>query len=240
MPASAPAGYDIAHIIERTCEPGGPLIVTDEWKREQDRDRLITEPGEVIACRALGAENRVQIAAASERIGRESYTCTYFSLSGRDGADTCSDLGAPSGDSPLRLLMALRAEPPGRMLLAGIVDEETETVALAPSSEADRAPILIPIEPTRAARLGAPRAFRYFALGADRPILCGDDPPRLIARDGAGHRLAETGVPRSTRLLEEGDGVPHSRSLGALCGPPGPRWLAKIDDAMNRLRKPAV
>jgi hypothetical protein len=215
LPASASAGYDIAHIVERTCEPGGPLIVADEWKDPQDRDRVITEPGEVIACPPTGPENSFQIAAAPERIGREPYLCTYFSLFNGDGADICfNGDGAASLVEPLMAIRAGRADP---LALAGIVSDDVATVALGPTGGGSLEPMLVPIEAQRAERLGATSAFSYFSLSVERRTVCADERPQLVGRGTSGRVVAESPVPISTPLVDATDRVPYARSLQALC-----------------------
>jgi hypothetical protein len=228
FPASAAAGYDIAHIVERTCDPGGPLIVTDKFKEPQDRDRVVTEPGEVIACPPASETRPFQIAAGPERIDGKAYLCTYFSHLGADGADVCLDADAAAGArSPVQPLMAIQADQSGQLALAGIVSDEVETVVVAPAPRNSGKPTMIPIERQRAVRLGAAGAFRYFSLTVDRRTLCADEPPRLVARDSSGRRIAEPEVPATTRLLSTADRVPYARSLdGDFC-----RLAARDDPA---------
>ena len=207
FPASAPAGYDVAHILQRTCDPGGRLIVADEWKGD-----AVAQPGEVIACPARS----FQIAAGPERIGGRAYLCTYFSLVGGDGADVCTHTAGAR--SPVMPLMAIQADRSGRMELVGIAGDDVAAVSMGQSLAT-----MVPIGRQRAARLGATRAFRYFSLTVDRRTLC--ETPRLQARDSSGRRIAERAVPATTALLSTADRVPHARSLdGELCES---TWLAK-------------
>jgi hypothetical protein len=157
LPASAVAGYDIAHIIKRTCVPGGPLIGAHKW----NRDRV---PGEVIACPPAGRSSSFQIAAGPDRIGREAVLCTYISLRGADGADLCVDPESTEGVTPLIVIQADRSD---RLQLVGIAASDVATVTLAGR--------VIPIGRQRAARLGATRAFRYFSQPVDRRSLCADE-----------------------------------------------------------------
>jgi hypothetical protein len=242
FPAPAVGGYDIAHIVKRTCEPGGPLIVADKWKRPQDRDRVVTEPGEVIACPLAGPRNSFQIAAGPERIGGHDLLCTYFSLLGDDGADICSDTESADGAGSLvKPLMTIQADESDRLELVGIVSDDVATVAVAPAARISGELTLIPIERQRAARLGATRAFRYFSLTVDRHAVCADETPRVVGRDSSGRRIAESAVPTTTALLSAADRVPYARSLdGALCAsrvphePAALAWLTEIC-AMLRL-----
>ena len=242
FPASAAAGYDIAHIVERTCEPGGPLIVADEWKRPRDRDRVVTEPGEVIACPPAGGKSSFQIAAGPERIGPELYVCTYFSLSNGDGADTC--LGPDPKErtrSSVKPLMAMQADRSNRLALAGIVSADVAAVAVTADAEPSRDSIVIPIERERAVRLGATGAFGYFSLTVDRRTLCSDGPPRLLGRDSSGRPIARSPVQVSTLLLSVTDRVPYGRSLKARCGSRRASesmaldWLSGIRTALRSL-----
>lgn len=246
FPASAIGGYDIAHIVKRTCEPGGPLIVTDKWKRPQDRDRVITEPGEVIACPPAGPKNSFQIAAGPERIGREAQLCTYFSLLD-DGADACFGAESADGARPLvKPLMTIQADRSGRLELVGIVSDDVVTVAVAPAARIAGQPTLIPIERQRAARLGATAAFRYFSVTIDRRTLCADEAPRVLGRDSSDRRIAEGAVPTSTRLLSAADRVPYARSLKALCGsrvpgqPAALGWLTEMGAVLRSLLRALI
>jgi hypothetical protein len=235
FPASAVGGYDIAHIVKRTCEPGGPLIVADQWKRPRDRDRLITEPGEVIACPPAGADNSFQIAAGPERIGREDYLCTYFSLLNGDGGDICSVTDSGDGAQPVvNPLMAIRVDESGRLALSGIASDDVSAVGIAPFAPIAPDATMVEIDRQRAARLGARRAFGYFSLAVDSRTVCAEGPAQLLGRDRSGERIAESVVPMSTRLLDSADRVPYARSLKSLCGSRGPsqptevRWLTEI------------
>lgn len=243
-PAPAVAGYDIAHIVERTCEPGGPLIVADEWKRSKDQDRVLTEPGEVIVCPPAGPKNSLQIAAGPERIGREPYLCTYVSLFNGDGADAC--LGGDSaedGKARLQPLMAVLPSEGGPLTLVGIAGDEIDAVAVAPGAGNAQEPTVTPIDAERAARLGAARAFSYFSLSIDRRALCADEPPRLLGRDSSDQRIAESPVPFSTRLLSAADRVPYARSLRALCASRASNelgtsaWLTEMGTVFRSLLK---
>jgi hypothetical protein len=213
-PARAVAGYDIAHIVERTCEPSGRLIVADKWKDPQDRDRVVTERGEVIACLPAGPTKRLQIAAGPERIGGKAHLCTYFSLPGGDGADVCIDTETADGTRSLvEPLMTIQADRSSRMRLVGIVSDDVATVAIAPAAGISGELTMIAIERQRAARLGATTAFRYFSLAVDRRTVCADEAPRLLARDRSGRPIAERAVPATTALLSTVDQVPYARSL---------------------------
>lgn len=220
FPVSAVGGYDIAHILERTCVPGGPLIVADDWKSPKDRDRVMTKPGEVIACPPEGPRSSFQIAAGPERIGRRRYFCTYFSLIKKvDGDDTCftTDLGSGAGPF-VKPLMTIRADDSGPLALSGIVSDDAATVAIVPRPTVTPEPAIVPVDRTRATRLGASRSFGYFSLTADRGSLCAEEPARLFARDSSGNRLAEHTVPLSTRVLDLADRAKYARSLKTLCG----------------------
>jgi hypothetical protein len=232
FPASAVGGYDVAHVVERTCEPGGPLIVTDEWKQPQDRDRVVTQPGEVIACPPAGPEHWFQVAAGPERIGGGTQLCTYISLRDLDGADICYGTELVGGAGSLVMpLMTIQADRAGRLELVGLLSLDVATVAVAPAPGIAGDLTLISIEPQRAARLGASGGFQYFSLTVDRRTLCADEAPRVLGRDSSGRRVAESAVPISTRLLSAADRVPYARSLEALCGsrapdePVAPGWL---------------
>jgi hypothetical protein len=244
FPASAVGGYDIAHIVERTCEPGGSLIVADKWKRPQDRDRVITEPGEVIACPPAGPEDSFQIAAGPERFDGEAQLCTYLSLRGGDGADAC--FGTDGARSLVKPLMTIQAGKSGRLELVGIVSNDVATVAVVPGAGDSGELTLIPIERQRAARLGATRAFRYFSLTVDRRALCADEAPRVLGRDSSDRRIAESAVPPSTGLLSAADRVPYARSLDALCGsrvpsePAALGWLTEMCAALRWLLRALI
>jgi hypothetical protein len=247
FPASAVGGYDIAHIVERTCEPGGPLIVADEWKRPQDRDRVVTEPGEVIACPPASPKNSFQIAAGPERIGRERDLCTYFSLLNGDGADTCFATDSAAGAvSLVEPLMTIRADHSDRLALVGIVSDDVAAVAVAPAAGTFREPTVIPIDGQRAARLGATNAFSYFSLTVDPRTLCAEEAPRVLGRDSSGRRIAESMVPISTRLLDAADRATYARSLKALCGsripsePVKPGWLTEVGAVLRSLLRALI
>lgn len=247
FPGSAVGGYDIAHIVKRTCDPGGSLIVADKWKQPQDRDRMLTEPGEVIACPPIGPEDSFQLAAGPERIGRELYVCTYVSLFNGDGADTCGSTGPADGEGSLRKpLMAIRVEESGRLALVGIASSEVAAVAVAPGAGIPPGPTLTPIDRQRAARLGATGAFSFYSLTVDRRVLCANDPPRVLALDSSGRPIAEHTVPLSTRLLDAADRVPYARSLKPLCGARvasarvGLGWLTEMGAMLRSLLKPLI
>lgn len=234
-PAAAVGGYDIAHIVERTCEPGGSLIVTDAYKRPRDRNRLITKPGEVIACPSIGRDGSFQIGAGPEWIGREPYLCTYVSLLAGDGADSCSTTDSRQSPAPMiQPLMTIRVDDSGLVGLTGIASADVAAVAVTPVSNGAPEASMFSIDGDRAARLGAGRAFGYFSLNVDTRTLCAEEPATLVGRDGSGGRIAESAVSISTRLLDSADGVPYARSLKALCGSQAPRerveagWLTDI------------
>jgi hypothetical protein len=218
-PASAVAGYDIAHIVKRTCEPGGPLLVAHRWT--QDLGGELTKPGEVIACPPAGRSAWFQLAAGPERFGGDAMLCTYFSLRGLDGADLCDYTRGPR----VKPFMAIQTDRPDRLELAGIVSAEVASVAVDPSAGRGT---LIPIGRQRAARLGATRAFAYFSLPVDRRALCAGE-LRVVARDSSGRRIADSAIPSTIRLLSAADRVPHSRSLdGEFCEAPATStWLTE-------------
>ncbi len=217
-PAPAVGGYDIAHIVERTCEEGGPLVVTDEFKPAQDRHRVLTEPGDVIACPRAGGEASFQIAAGPEGIGADPYVCTYVSLRNGDGSDSCWTAATFGRTKPLlEPLIAVRVDEPDRLTLVGIAGSETATVASTPAGALSPDPTVLPIDAERAAGLGAAGAYSYFWLTVDRQTACAVEPPRLQAHDGSGQLVAETRVSRSTWLLDATDGLTHSRPLRGLC-----------------------
>jgi len=218
------------------------LIVADKWKRPQDRDRVVTEPGEVIGCPPAGPKNSFQIAAGPERIGGEAQVCTYFSLLDGDGADTCFGTESAEGAGSLvKPLMAIQADQSGRLEVVGIVSDDVATVAVARAAGSSAELTRIPIEPQRAARLGATRAFRYFSLTVDRRTLCADEAPRVLGRDSSDRRIAESAVPTSTRLLGAADRVPYARSLKALCRsrvpgePVALGWLTEMGAVLRSL-----
>jgi hypothetical protein len=203
-PAEALSGSDVAHIIKRTCDPGGPLITMDRWKE------FGTRQGEVIACRPAG-ESWFQIAAGAERFGKRPMHCSYFSLRNGDGADLCSPIDRAG--SFVQHLMAVRADRSGRMALAGIVSDDVATVRGEP---------VIPIGRERAARLGARRPLAYFSVTVPLRALCADPAPRLVARDARGRRVAHVRVDTYLMWLSVTDRVPYARSLGAVCPWPEP------------------
>ena len=242
LPTSAAAGgYDIAHIVERTCEPGGSLIVADEWKLPRDRDRVIAEPGEVIACPSVGPKTSFQIAARHpKRIGRNSHLCTYFSLLDGDGADIClsADLAEGAG-SVIEPLMAIRTDRSDRLALVGIASQDVATVAVTPTGGRSPEATVIPIERDRAERLGATAAFSYFSLTVERRTLCAEEHASVLGRDGSGRRVAENRVPSSTRLLSAADRVAYARPLKALCEseaagkPASLDWLTEVSAVLR-------
>jgi hypothetical protein len=214
---------------------------------EVDRDRVVTEPGEVIGCPPAGPRSSFQIAAGPERIGGEAQLCTYFSVRGGDGADTC--FGTESADgagSLVKPLMTIQADQSGRLELVGIVSNDVATVAVAPAARISGGLTLLPIERQRAARLGATRAFRYFSLTVDRRTLCADEGPRVLGRDSSDRRIAESAVPTSTRLLSAADRVPYARSLKALCGsrvpgePVALGWLTEMGAVLRSLLRALI
>jgi hypothetical protein len=226
-PAAALGGYDVAHIVKHTCEPGGSLIVTDKWKLPQDRDRVVTEPGEVIAC----PTDVLQIAAGPDRIGGEAMLCTYFTLRGGDGADLCLD---PGSVSSVRPLVAIQPDRSDRIELVGIAGAEVATVSAAGTTAE-----LIPIERRRAARLGATRAFAYFSLTVDRRTFCADGALRLVGRDRAGRRIAASTVPARIAVLSAVDRLPHARF--DLCDKPAARaWLTETAALVRRLLRSLI
>lgn len=241
LPASAVGGYDIAHIVERTCEPGGPLIVTEEYKGSGLRDQVMTEPGEVIACPPAGLDDPFQIGAGPERIGGEPYLCTYFSLLNGDGADVCVGADGSGGERSLMgPMMAIRADGSGRLALAGIVSRDVATVRVTPAPALVREPTVVQIERQRAARLGAAGPFGYFSLTLDSRAVCADE-TRVLGRDSSGRRIAGSAVPPSTRLLSAVDRVPYSSSLKGLCEsqaasePAAPAWFMGMAAALRSL-----
>jgi hypothetical protein len=242
FPAAAVGGYDIAHIVKRTCEPSGPLIVTDEWKSHRDRDRLITEPGEVITCPPGGPKNSFQIAAGPEPIGPDTYLCTYVSLLSGDGADTCVTTDSDNGeDSFVDPLMAVRTDRSGTVALVGIVGDDVTSVSTAPPAAPAPDGTFVPIDAKRAAGLGATHAFSYFSLDIESAAFCADEPPRLLARNSPGQVVAESLVPMSTGLLDAADQVPYARSLKDLCSSPVPSrsvevgWMSEIGAVVRSL-----
>lgn len=244
VPGPAIAGYDIAHIVERTCDPGGALIVTDKWKASKDQGEMITEPGEVVGCPPAGPGDAFQIAAGPEGIGRESYLCTYVSLFNGDGADVCSATDSVGGEKALvQPMVVVLPEESGRLMLIGTISDKIATVELAPPGSGSEEATVIPIDLDQATRLGAPRAFGYFSLPITRPTLCADNRPRVLGRDSSGRRIAESRVPRSSWLLSAADRVPHATSLRELCGPSPPEetmtsaWLTKMGAVFRSLYK---
>lgn len=241
-PSPAVAGYEIAHIVERTCDPGGSLIVTDEYKGPRFEDEVLTEPGEVVACPPAGSRNTFQIAAGPERIGRERYICTFVSLFNGDGADICTRWDSvEDAKTPLQPLIAVLPDASGRLTLVGVVSHEVATVALAPPEDASQDPAVTPIGADRATELGAAGAFSFFSLEVDRRTLCADEPPGVVGRDSSGRRIATSPVPKSTSLLSAADRVPYARSLKALCGSSGPAepagrgWLTEMGAVFRSL-----
>lgn len=208
---------------------------------------MITEPGEVIACPPAGPKSSFQIAAGPERIEREPYLCTYFSLHDGDGADTCFDTdSAEGGRSLVRPLMTIRADQSGRLAVAGIVGDDVAAVAIAPGAGISREKTVIPIDRRRGARLGATRAFGYFSLTVDDRTLCADERPRVLGRDSTGRRIAESTVPLSTPLLSAADRVPYAGSLKALCGSRGSSepvevgWLTELGAVLQSLLRALI
>ena len=241
FPTSAVGGYDIAHIVERTCEPGGPLIVTDDYKGPGLRDQVVTEPGEVIACPPAGLDDSFQIGAGPERIGGEPSLCTYFSLLNGDGADVCAVDGSGGEGSLMEPLMAIRADGSGgRLALAGIVSRDVATVGVTPAPALLRETAVVPIERQRAARLGAAGPFGYFWLTLDSRAACADE-TRVLGRDSSGRRIAGSGVPPSTRLLSAVDRAPYASELKGLCEsqaasePAAPAWFMGMAAALRSL-----
>ncbi len=234
-PAPAAAGYDIAHIVERTCEPGGPLIVTDLYKLPRDRDRFLTEPGEVIGCPPAGPDNAFQIAAGPEGIGGEPYLCTYLSLMNGEGGDTCSS-SASGGQPTVNPVRAVQVGDSGRLTIVGIVTEDVASVALAGTRSVSSAPVM-PIMGDWIARLGSAR-FSYFALAIDSRAVCAGEPVRVLGLDGSGRPIAENTISTSTSLLSD---EASARKLASLCPTPAPDtpiaagWLADISAILRSL-----
>lgn len=216
LPAPAVGGYDIAHIVKRTCEPGGPLIVEDEWKSRGDRDRLITEPGEVIACPPAGPKESFQIGAGPEPIGREPHLCTYVSLLNGDGADICLATDSPVA-AWVRPLMVLRVDQSDSLALVGIGSDQVASVETAAGTRGSPESAVIPIDGPRASRLGAASAFSYFSLPVDPATLCAGERVKVLGRNGSGQRIAEGAVPTWMRLLDAVDPAPYAGSLKAFC-----------------------
>jgi len=202
----AVAGYDIAHIVKRTCVPGGPLIVTDEWKQPKDRDRVVTEPGEVIGCPPAGSKDSFQIAAGSERTGRDRFLCTYLSLFNGDGSDSCWETRS-FGDSqpqiqPLRLI---RPDRSPILWLVGIASEEVARVSTRPGPR------------PREQDLRASGGLNYFAVTVDREDLCADPPLRILGFDDVGRMVADSTVSTKIGLLSATDRVSYANSMNRQC-----------------------
>jgi hypothetical protein len=237
FPIPATGGYDTAHIVERTCEAGGPLIVADEWKRARDRDRLLTEPGEVIGCAPVGRKGSFQIAAGPERIGGDYYVCTLFSLRNGDGADVCSGSGVGGGADPVvDPLMAVRGDRQGGLAVSGIVSDDVASLSVAHARAAGVT--MFPVDQQRAARLGAERAFGFFSLSVSGRAACGAEPVQLIGRDRSGERITVTELRRSTWLLDALDRATYATRLKDLCGPrtaAGSEWLSEIGAVLRSI-----
>lgn len=240
FPGSAVGGYDIAHIVERTCDRGGALIVTDEYKAAKDEGETLTEPGEVIGCPPAGPAGDFQIAAGPERIGRDRYVCTYVSLLNGDGADTCILAGSLGDESDAVLpLIVVLPDPGGRLTLVGTLSQEVAEIEIAPPGASSGEATLTPIDLESALRVGARRAFGYFSVTVSRPGLCAGERPSVLATDDSGRRIGEGRLSMSSRLLSAADRVPHSTSLRQLCAsspsdeasPAG--WLTRMGAALR-------
>lgn len=210
-PASARAGYDTAQAIEKTCAPGGPLMLIDAWKRPRDHDRVITEPGEVIGCSRLGSAT-FQIAAAPVDDGGpdEAGLAMYFTVEVGDGAD----ISYIDVSRPVNPVMVIRAERGGQVALAGVATADVPGATL------------VPIDRDRAARLGAARPFSVFSLVMEERALCGE---------------VGASIPRRTRLVDAADGVPYSRAVSTLCrsyatpAAPPPEWVTDLAARLGSL-----
>ena len=203
---SAVAGYDTAHIVKHTCAPGGPLIVTDDWKQPKDRDRVITEPGEVIGCPPAGAKDSFQIAAGPERFGPDRSLCIYFSLFNGDGSDSCWETTSITGsEAQVKPTMLIRPDRSPSLWLAGIASDEVARVSTRPAES----------PPERDVR--ASGKVTYFALTVDARDVCTDDPIRVLGFDGPGNTVAESTVSANMRLLSAEDRVPYAGSLKRFC-----------------------
>ncbi len=211
----AAAGYDIAHAVERTCEPGGPLLFRDEFKARDDR---LTTPGAVIACPKGGLDEQLQIAAGPERIGGDRYLCTYYSHQNGAGHDLCS--AATSRSSGISVLQAVRSERHrDEVVLVGAVDPSLARIDAAPRGlfravRSAGAPLMIPVDASTAAAIGGVVPFSYFTLQIPVWDLCEADRPRLIARDSSGKVVDSEGLSRGVALI---DGPGSIASLQGLC-----------------------
>lgn len=210
-PAPARGGYDIAHIVEMTCDPGGPLIVTDDWKAPEDRDRVVTEPGEVIGCPRVGAASYQLAAARADGCPATAHLAAYFTVGEVDGGDvSCIESGAPDV-SPV---MAIRTDRRGAIAVAGVATADVPGAAL------------IPIDRERARRLGASGAFRFFTLPMSEQRLC---------------REIGVSIPRRLRLVDATDEGTSSRPLTALCRARSlpvaamPLWIMELAARLGRL-----
>lgn len=201
--AHAFGGYDVAHIVKRTCKPGGPLIVTDDYKGPRDDDRRVTEPGRVIGCPPAGPRQSFQIAAGPQRIGRDWCACTYFSLFNGDGADVCSPIRGDAPETRVDPLMAVDADDSDRIAVGGTVSADVETVVVDEGAS------------SRVVGIGPKRG--YFSVAVEGSTLCSGDPLTLRGRDGSGHEVAAARVQLSMSALATDDHATYARSLNTWC-----------------------
>lgn len=127
-PAVALGGGPVAWTIEKTCEPGGPLVLAPDFARSDFR----TRPGEVVGCARAGAST-FQIAVEPVRFEGREELCVYFTIeAARDGDDICI-VDTTQDFSPL---MVIRGEGEGQLALAGVGTSSPEGAEVFPADAA--------------------------------------------------------------------------------------------------------
>jgi hypothetical protein len=214
-PGSAGAGYDIAHAVERTCEPGAPLVFSEQYA---GKGKTITVPGAVVGCPLGPLEGRLQISIGPERIGEETYRCVYYSHLNGAGRDLCSSAGS---DSAIGALQAAERHD-GRIAITGMTDDTVSRIDLAPRAlfRATRAAGAVHYTSPAA---GGPR---FFSLVTTPWELCTQSRPRLIARDSSGRIIHTQRIDHGVPLM---DGPGSVSALARLCEINTPRADSGLD-----------
>ena len=204
VPISTPAvaGYDIAHAVQRTCDPGGPLVFSRSYSNE-----LTRVPGRVVGCPPGVLDRRLQIGVGPERIGNEDYLCTYYSHMGGAGRDTCWIEGS------LPRVFALQAVAidgsTDKLAIVGAADRSIRRIDLAPTELFRAARRTDPVR-----RVPGPGGFDYFVIAAPQWEVCVNPEPRLLARDREGRIVATERLDRDIPVMDGQRGV----SIKGFCG----------------------
>jgi hypothetical protein len=214
MPASAGAGFDTSHAVERTCEPGAPLVYSERYSAPGE---TTTVPGTVIGCPPGPLERRVQIATGPGRAGADNYFCVYWSHRNGAGRDSCWTQERP----PVFALQAVARSQEGEVAVAGAADRSVRRIDLAPR------------ELFRAARAAGPLHFTrsdgrsdFFALTVPIWDLCIAEKPRLIARDATGRVVHTQRIDRGLPLM---DGPGSAGAVARECEVEIPRARSGLD-----------